>query len=316
MLDICLLGTGGMMPLPRRHLTSLMARFNGSNILIDCGEATQVAIKKKGWSFKSIDLILFTHYHGDHIGGLPGLLLTMCNSDRTEPVNMVGPRGLRKVVDSLRVIAPELPFYINYIELEDDFQELWFDSFRIEAFKVKHRVTCYGYNILIDRPGKFDVERAQALQLPVQLWGVLQRGEEVEYNGVTITPDMVMGPERKGLKVTYCTDTRPVEQIADAAKDADLFICEGMYGDPAKQEDAVEKRHMMFSEAAELGAKAQPARMWLTHYSPSLIKPDEYMEETRKIFDRVEAGKDLMSIDLKFDDEENAENGTDSYIIN
>ena len=220
---------------------------------------------------------------------------------------MVGPRGLRKVVDSLRVIAPELPFYINYIELEEDFQELWFDTFRIEAFKVKHRVTCYGYNIVIDRPGKFDVERAKALQLPVQLWGVLQRGDEVEYNGMKITPEMVMGPERKGLKVTYCTDTRPVEQIADAAKGADLFICEGMYGDPEKQEDAVQKRHMTFYEAAELGAKAQPQRMWLTHYSPSLIRPDEYMEETRKIFDRVEAGKDQMSIDLKFEDEEEAE---------
>ena len=113
MLDVCLLGTGGMMPLPGRRLTALMTRYNGSSLLIDCGEGTQVAIKEKGWTFKPIDAICFTHYHADHISGLPGLLLTMGNTDRREPLTMIGPKGLERVVTALRTIAPELPFQVT-----------------------------------------------------------------------------------------------------------------------------------------------------------------------------------------------------------
>ncbi len=303
MLDICLLGTGGMMPLPRRNLTSLMARTNGSNILIDCGEATQIAIMKQGWSFKQIDLICITHFHGDHIGGLAGLLLTMGNAERTAPLTIIGPKGVSRVCESLRVIAPELPFLVTYIEIMEDEEEFWFENYRIEAFKLKHRITCYGYNIVVDRAGKFDVDKAKELGLPVKAWGVLQNGDDVEIDGKTYTPDMVMGPERKGLKVTYCTDTRPVDIIAKKAKDADLFICEGMYGDLEKAEDAVQKKHMTFYEAAELGKQADAKRMWLTHYSPSLIHPGEYMDEVHKIFDRVEPGKDLKTIELRFEED-------------
>ena len=304
MLDICVLGTGGMMPLPKRHLASCMLRYNGRGILIDCGEATQIAIREQGWSFKQIDIILFTHFHGDHIGGLPGLLLSMGNSDRTAPITIVGPTGVEKVVNALRIIAPELPFAIDFIELEGTEQELWFEEFRIEAYRVKHRVTCYAYNILIDRLPKFDVEKAKALNLPVQYWNKLQHEQDVEYEGKRYTPDMVMGPQRKGLKVSYVTDSRPTELIAEKAAQADIFICEGMYGDPEKQQDAVAKKHMMMQEAAQLAAKAQPKQLWYTHYSPSMIYPKEYREELRQIFPEIRITRDLDNITLRFEDED------------
>lgn len=303
MLDVCLLGTGGMMPLPRRYLTSLMCRYNGSNILIDCGEGTQVAIKQKGWSFKPIDVLCITHYHADHISGLPGLLLTMGNAERTEPLLMIGPKGLEKVVNSLRIIAPELPFDIEFIELTENLQTIQMKEYRIKAFKVNHKVTCYGYSIEIDRSGKFNPEKAKKLGIPLQKWGVLQKGESVEINGGKYTPDMVMGEPRKGLKVTYSTDTRPVPNIVQAATGADLFICEGMYGEPDKEAKAKEYKHMTFKEAAEIAREANPKEMWLTHYSPSLVKPALYMDAVTEIFENAKPGKDGMSVDLIFEEE-------------
>lgn len=303
MLDICLLGTGGMMPLPYRWLTSMMARYNGTGILIDCGEGTQIALKEKGWSPKPIDIICFTHYHADHISGLPGMLLTMGNAERTEPLLLIGPKGLTKVVNALRVIAPELPFEIRYMELTEAEQAVSFDGFRIEAYKVNHNVLCYGYNIVVERIGKFDVQRAMQLNIPKNYWNRLQKGEIIETENGTLTPDMVLGEPRKGLKVTYCTDTRPTESIVCAAAGADLFICEGMYGEPEKQQKAREYKHMTFYEAAELARRADVKEMWLTHYSPSLIRPEEYMRDVWKIFPNAVAAKDGRSVDLMFAEE-------------
>ena len=302
MLDVCLLGTGGMMPLPYRWLTALMVRYNGSSLLIDCGEGTQIAIKEKGWSFKSIDVICFTHYHGDHISGLPGLLLTMGNADRTEPLTLVGPRGLERVVNALRVIAPELPFPIKYVEITEPEQTFEMNGYRLKAFRVNHNVLCYGYTMEVDRAGKFDVERATAAQIPQRYWGVLQKGETVEAEGQTYTPDMVLGPQRKGIKLTYCTDTRPTDSIRNNAKGSDLFICEGMYGEKDKQKKAKEYKHMTFYEAASLAREADVGELWLTHYSPSLTRPEEYMDDVREIFPRAIAAKDRRTAELVFED--------------
>lgn len=301
MLDVCLLGCGGMMPLPYRWLTSLMTRYNGSSLLIDCGEGTQIAIKEKGWSFKPIDVICFTHYHGDHISGLPGLLLTMGNADRREPLTLIGPKGLERVVTALRVIAPELPFPIHCVEIEGTEQTFEMNGYRLKAFRVNHNVLCYGYTLEIDRAGKFDPERAKAEQIPQMYWKHLQKGETVEHEGRVLTPDLVLGPPRKGIKLTYTTDTRPTDSIRENAKDSDLFICEGMYGEKEKIAKAREYKHMTFYEAAQLAKDAQVKEMWLTHYSPSLTRAEEYMDDVRAIFPTAKAGKDKMSAELNFE---------------
>lgn len=302
MLDVCLLGTGGMMPLPYRWLTSLMMRYNGKSILIDCGEGTQIAMKEKGWSPKPIDIICFTHYHADHISGLPGMLLTMGNAERTEPLLLIGPKGLTRVVNALRVIAPELPFSIECMEIEEVNQTFAFDGFRIEAFKVNHNVLCYGYNMIIDRIGKFQLDKAMELGIPRNYWGILQKGETVELDGKVYTPDMVLGDARKGIKLTYCTDTRPTESIKEHATGADLFICEGMYGEPDKLVKAKEYKHMTMYEAAKIAKEAAVKEMWLTHYSPSLTRPEEYMGDVKKIFPASIAAKDGRSVELQFEE--------------
>lgn len=305
MLDICLLGSGGMMPLPYRWLTALMVRYNGSSLLIDCGEGTQIAIKEKGWSFKPIDVICFTHYHGDHISGLPGLLLTMGNAERTEPLTLIGPKGLERVVNALRVIAPELPFPIIYKEIngnEETFELA--DGYRLKAFRVNHGILCYGYTMELDRAGKFQLQKAMEQEIPKQYWSRLQKGETITDEQAVYTPDMVLGPPRKGIKLTYCTDTRPVPSIVENAKGSDLFICEGMYGEKDKDAKAREHKHMTFYEAAKLARDAQVGEMWLTHYSPSLTRPEEYMDDVRKIFPAAKAGKDRKSVELDFEKDE------------
>lgn len=303
MIDVCLLGTGGMMPLPQRALTSLMLRYNGSSILIDCGEGTQIAVKKCGWSFKPIDVICFTHFHADHISGLPGLLLTLGNAERTEPLLLIGPKRLEKVVTALRTIAPELPFPIVFHELQETEEDIFVHELKIHAFRVNHNVTCYGYSIELNRAGKFDIEKAKNNQVPMPCWSPLQKQDAFEYEGVLYTQDMVLGPERKGLKLTYCTDTRPTESIVSNAQGSDLFICEGMYGEDGKEEKAKEYKHMTMYEAATLAKQAEVKELWLTHYSPSLVYPNQFEAKVQGIFKNTVISRDGRTCELKFEEE-------------
>ena len=294
MLEVCLLGTGGMMPLTYRYLSSLLVRSEGSSLLIDCGEATQIALRKADYSTHPIDNILISHFHADHISGLVGLLLSMGNTDRTEAVNIIGPKGIKEVVTSLRIIAPELPFNLNFIELTENNGFIDIKPFRVEYFKLKHRITCLGYNIYLDRLPEFLPEKAKNNNVPLKYWNKLQHGIECidDETGIKYTTDMVMGDSRKGIKLSYFTDTRPCDNIIEFTKDADLMIAEGMYGDPEKFENAKSYKHMMMSEACEIAKINNPKELWLTHYSPSEVKPQIYEDEMKKIFDRVKLVKD------------------------
>ena len=303
MLDICLLGTGGMMPMPHRWLTSMLARCEGVNLLIDCGEGTQIAMKKKGWSPKPIDIMCFTHFHADHISGLPGMLLSMGNAEKTSPLVLIGPKGLTRVVGALRVIAPELPFEMRFIELDQPRQRLKIAPYVIDAYKVSHNIPCYGYALTIPRAGRFSADRAKELRIPLKYWNRLQHGQVIEEDGQRYTPDMVMGAERRGIRVAYCTDTRPVPVISEYAADADLFICEGMYGEEDKEAKARGYKHMTMQEAAGLAAAAQPKELWFTHYSPSMMKPDEYLDEVRGIFPRAKCARDGWTAELGFEED-------------
>ena len=316
MIDIALVGTGGMMPLPGRYLSSMLCRVNGKMILIDCGEGTQVSLRLLGWGFKQIDMICFTHFHGDHISGLPGLLLTMANAERTEPLKLFGPTGLAHVVKSLCVIAQDLPYELQFIEWpnrtpnnfspgnQDYFHTYSEDMLVIKALPLWHRTPCFGYSIELMRRGKFDPERAKAQEIPLKLWSALQKqtDETIVYNGKTYNSDMVLGPPRRGLKVVFCTDTRPVPALPSFAKEADLFICEGLYGDEERQQKAAARKHMTFREAAEAARDAGAKELWLTHFSPAMPDPYNYIKSATDIFSNSIVGKDRMNKTIKYEE--------------
>ena len=216
---------------------------------------------------------------------------------------MIGPRGLEKVVRSLRIIAPELPFDIRFIELNSPQEEIRREGYVIRAFRVNHKITCYGYSIEIERAGKFDAERAKAQNIPLPYWSRLQKGETITDGENVYTPEMVLGGARKGIKVTYTTDTRPTNSIIENAMASDLFICEGMYGEKGDVNNAVKYKHMTFEEAARLAKAAQVQELWLTHYSPALGRPEPYMDGVKAIFANAFPGKDRKSKELNFEEE-------------
>lgn len=303
MLDVALPGTGGTTPRADRHLTCAYLRVDGCGILVDCGEGTQIAVKKAGFSLSKIGLILLTHFHADHVAGLPGLLLTMGNEGRREKVRICGPAGVGEIVRSLCVIAQELPFPMECVPLSD-MSTLSYKGVDVTAFAVHHTCACLGYDFRMRRGGRFDRAKAEANGVPMRVWRTLQNRQSAEWDGVTYTPDMVLGEVRRGLHVVYATDTRPTEMLGLMATEADLAILEGMFAEDAKENRARETCHMTIPEACRIAREAQPVRLWLTHYSPSLPNPQEHAKQVSALYPAAVLAKDGETITLRFADEE------------
>jgi len=304
MINVTLIGTGGMIPLPERFLASCLIEYNGRSILIDCGEGTQISLHKGKLSISKIDAILITHCHADHVTGLPGLLLTIGNNGRTEPLCIIAPRGSTEIINSLLVVCGFLPYEVRIAELHDtkptEFEQI---GFKITSIPLKHHINCVGYSLELLLKPHFQPDKAEKLNIPVKLWKTLHVGENVTVDNKTITPDMVLGKPRNPIKISYVTDTRPVTLIDKVVKNSNLFICEGMYGEDVDSNNAIEKMHMTYSEAANIALKADVKELWLTHFSPSMSKPEEFIDTAKSIFQNTYVGHDLMRKQLKINEE-------------
>jgi len=300
MIDICLLGTCGMMPLPGRWLSSVLLRCGSNLVLFDCGEGTQVPWKSLGWGFRQLGAICLTHMHADHVAGLPGVLFMVAHAGRTEPLALYGPPGTTYVVEGLRRIAQDLPFPIEIHELRG---EQHFDlpgGLQGSCTPAAHGIPCLAYRVELERRPAFQAEKAQALGLPVQLWSRLQRGETLEYNGQTVKPEQVLGPPRRGISLAFITDTRPTPALSAFAHEVDLLICESMYDSPEDLPLARSNAHMLAEESAGIAKAAAAHSLVLTHFSPKINDPSHAEKAARRVFPNTRAARDGMVISLDF----------------
>lgn len=303
MIDLTLLGCGGSMPTPNRFLSSLLIGYMGRKILIDCGEGTQVSMKIAKSGFKTIDIICITHTHGDHIIGLPGLLGTMGNSGRTEPVTIIGPEGITEAVNGLMTVAKYLPYEVIVHEITNKEIDIMEGLVKIGILEADHSSPCNSYSFYFKRSPRFSVDKATKNNVPKVLWNKLQKTmDKIEYEGKIYTKDMVLGEEREGKKVSFVTDTRPNKALEDFSLNSHILYCEGTYGDDIDIDKAVKNKHMTFREAANFALNGRVKKLVLTHLGTALINPDEYLHNATEVFQNTVIGEDRLYINLNFSD--------------
>ena len=305
MLTITLLGTAATMPLPDRALSTAFAACGGHRLPCDRGGGA--AARRAGVNLMRADAVCLTHYHGDHIFGLPGLLQTLGAQGRTRPLLLVGPKGLAGIWSAVRALTGPLPYAVRLQEADgplalDALSEGWPAGAVLRPFATRHRVPSVGYRLELPRAGRFDPARARALGVPVQQWKMLQKGQSVAVEGRTVQPAQVLGAPRKGLSVVFSGDTAPCPYYLQAAHDADLLICDATYALPEQEDQARQWGHSTFGQSATLAAQARAKRLWLTHYSPMITDPEEYAAQAQSIFPAAECGFDGKSITLQYEE--------------
>jgi len=302
-MELFVLGTGGMMPLPSRSLTSVLLRREGELFLFDCGEGTQVQLRRLALRWKKISVIFVSHTHADHVTGIPGILMLSSQVERNEPLYIIGPPRIREYVEASRRI---LDMYINYeiVVKEVRGEQVVYEGedYRIRSFPLRHTKPCLSYCLEEDmRPGVFDPEAAVELGVPRgPLWSILQSGSAVRLeSGEEVRPEQVMGPMRKGRKFSFVTDTTRVDGLPEFVSDSDLLICEGMF-DADLVEDAADKKHLTATQAAEIALRGAVGRLGLIHYSPRYTERElkRLRDQARTIFENTFLCKDLQVLDL------------------
>lgn len=300
MIDVTLVGTSGMLPLPDRWLASLWLEYNGKACLVDCGEGTQIAINQHKLKLSHLDILLITHTHADHISGLPGLLLSLGNCGKTDTLHIYSHKGISRTINSLMCISPVLPFDIEIHELPlNEISSFLWNDITISAIPLDHSVNCLGYSFILNRKPVFNPQKAKSLGVDVKYWKALHNGESISIDDKIITTDMVTDTPRPPIKITYVTDTRYFSALSEFAENSDLLVCEGMYGDDEYIEKMLEKGHMVFSQSAKIAIESRSRRLWLTHYSPALINPHEYGDFICSIFPDTTISSDGEHISLK-----------------
>lgn len=304
-MEIFVLGTGGMMPLPGRSLTSILLRREGELLLFDCGEGTQISLRRLNLRWKKISVIFISHTHADHVTGIPGILMLSSQVDREDPLYIIGPPRIREYVEESRRI---LDMHINYEIIVKEISEETIlhesNGYRVRSFPLKHTKPCIGFAVEEEmRPGIFLPEEAVSLGVPRgPLWSRLQAGSYVESeSGRIVKPEQVMGPRRMGRKFSFVTDTSFVPEISNFVKKSDLFICEGMFGDDLF-EDARDKRHLTAKQAARIARDGTVKRLGLIHYSPRYTEHElkKLLHQAREIFPNSFLTRDLQVLDLPY----------------